>query len=60
MMVLIQRLQEETVDPIGFGSKYRAFVRGKTLTDEIWRNQYSKASIKVNVHLKLIRDGEIE
>ncbi|WP_219835684.1 Ger(x)C family spore germination C-terminal domain-containing protein [Paenibacillus sp. R14(2021)] len=30
MMVLIQRLQEETVDPIGFGSKYRAFVRGKT------------------------------
>lgn len=50
---LIQSMQELRIDPVGFGSKYRAHVRGNNLSDEEWRRLLQKSKVTVDVNLKI-------
>ncbi|OIU71432.1 Ger(x)C family spore germination protein [Rossellomorea aquimaris] len=53
----IKMLQENNVDPIGFGMEYRTVRSHESLTQEEWDNLYKDAAFDVSVHMNLKRTG---
>jgi spore germination protein len=59
-MEVIKELQESGSDPIGFGSYYRASIRDKEVTKQMWAEKYPSAEFNFDVNLKIVRTGIID
>ncbi|MED4779941.1 Ger(x)C family spore germination protein [Brevibacillus choshinensis] len=57
LQTFLKETQKMGVDPIGFGLKYNAQVRGAKLTKEKWRSYYQKAKFNINFNTMIIRTG---
>ncbi|MCA1053946.1 hypothetical protein LCM10_03020 [Rossellomorea aquimaris] len=57
VMKNIKSLQENVVDPVGFGMEYRTRRNHESLTQQEWDRLYPDASFDVTVHFNLIRTG---
>lgn len=55
---IAKKLQKWEVDPVGFGDKYRAQVRGaRKLKHEEWHKLFKEAKIRFHVEAEIIRSG---
>jgi spore germination protein len=54
---LLDKLQEEDCDPIGFGSIYDSHKRGLELTDDKWYEIYKDIQFKINTKVEILRNG---
>jgi spore germination protein len=59
-MDVLKEIQETGSDPIGFGSYYRAAIRGKKVTKKMWAEKYPSADFKLDIDLKIVRTGIID
>ncbi|RIW35029.1 hypothetical protein D3H55_08245 [Bacillus salacetis] len=59
-MEVLEEIQETGSDPIGFGSYYRASVRGREVTKKMWAEKYPSAEFDLDVDLKIVRTGIID
>ncbi|WP_261306164.1 Ger(x)C family spore germination protein [Paenibacillus andongensis] len=57
---LIAKTQAVQSDPIGFGEVFQSKVRHANLTDEKWREMYTKAKVRVDIKATMVRSGVIE
>ncbi|WP_421378700.1 Ger(x)C family spore germination protein [Bacillus salacetis] len=59
-MEILKEIQETGSDPIGFGSYYRASIRGKEVTKKMWADKYPSAEFNLDIDLKIVRTGIID
>ncbi|MEC0212237.1 Ger(x)C family spore germination protein [Paenibacillus ehimensis] len=59
-MAFIAKTQKLNVDPVGFGQKYRAQLRGSGLTADKWKQLYPKAKVRVEVVTTILRTGQTD
>ncbi|AXI00095.1 Ger(x)C family spore germination protein [Sporosarcina sp. PTS2304] len=57
---LLVRMQEEHVDPFGFGLRYRATRLHRSDIDEVWENAYPTLDFNVRAEVSLQSTGSIE
>ena len=57
---IIEYSQEINSDIYGFGEQYRSHVRDVKITEDKWSEMYRDMKVKVNVEVRLIRNGVFE